>query len=142
MCHLLLLFSHFAYSWALKSEETCRISDSHSGGCAASYWLHAGFLLGLFFDPEDGGICSSGTSVDFHCTTRHYIPEDRTLRGDMFLQNVRLSPNYNPEDHVLHSHIHENLKCYCECFLIFPLLTVFHFYNQNRGARIVQSYSN
>jgi hypothetical protein len=30
-------------------------------------------------------ICSSETSVDFQQTARHYIPEDRTLRGTVKL---------------------------------------------------------
>jgi hypothetical protein len=41
--------------------------------------LHAGFLLGLFFYPEDGGDIFSETSVDIHQTKRCYILEDRTL---------------------------------------------------------------
>jgi hypothetical protein len=41
--------------------------------------LHAGFLLGLFFDPDDGATSSSETSVDFQQTTRPYISGDRTL---------------------------------------------------------------
>jgi hypothetical protein len=51
--------------------------------------LHAGFLLGLFFGPEEGE-CSSETSVDFQRTTQRYIPKDSTL----------------------HKHRSENLKSY------------------------------
>jgi hypothetical protein len=39
-------------------------------------WFHAGFLLGLFFNPEDEG----DMSVDFQWTTQHYSPEDSTLQ--------------------------------------------------------------
>jgi hypothetical protein len=42
--------------------------------------FHARFLLGLFFDPENGGAISVEKSFEFQCTTRHYIPEDRTLQ--------------------------------------------------------------
>jgi hypothetical protein len=47
--------------------------------CPAYYLLHAAFLLGLFFDPEDGGNMFF-RNINFHQTTRRYIPEDRTLR--------------------------------------------------------------
>jgi hypothetical protein len=72
--------------------------------------FHAGVLLGLFFDSDDGGdmlkiwlwlptafmlvsclayssalkmeeICSSEMSVDFQWTTRCYIPKDNTLHN-------------------------------------------------------------
>jgi hypothetical protein len=42
--------------------------------------FHAGFLLGLFFDPEMEATSSSATSVDFQQTTRRYISEDGTLQ--------------------------------------------------------------
>jgi hypothetical protein len=37
------------------------------------------FLLGLFFDHEDGGDMFLRNIFDFQRTTRSYIPEDRTL---------------------------------------------------------------
>jgi hypothetical protein len=37
--------------------------------------FYAGFLLGLFFDPEDGG----DMFLQNIGNTRRYIPEDRTL---------------------------------------------------------------
>jgi hypothetical protein len=42
--------------------------------------FHAGFLLGLFVDPENGSDVFFEKSVEFQWATRHYIPEDRTLQ--------------------------------------------------------------
>jgi hypothetical protein len=40
-------------------------------------------LLGLLFDLKIEAIYCSETSVDFHWTTRRYIPEDRTLHNHL-----------------------------------------------------------
>jgi hypothetical protein len=52
---------------------------------SACYLLPAGFLLGLFFDPEDGSDMFLKTQADFGQTTWYYIPEDRTLHTLHFL---------------------------------------------------------
>jgi hypothetical protein len=44
------------------------------------YLFHAGFLLDLIFEPEDGdSMLLRKVSVDFQRSTRRYIPEDRNL---------------------------------------------------------------
>jgi hypothetical protein len=52
----------------------------------------ADFLPGLPYDPDDGVVCSSRTSVDFYWTTWSYKPEDHTLQ---------LQPHFH-----FHSEIH------------------------------------
>jgi hypothetical protein len=37
------------------------------------------FLIGVLFNPEDGGSISPKTSINFYQTTRYHIPEDITL---------------------------------------------------------------
>jgi hypothetical protein len=41
-----------------------------------SHMLHAGLMLGLFFDLKMEVTCSSENSVEFQRTTRYFIPED------------------------------------------------------------------
>jgi hypothetical protein len=60
------------------------LKDNRRFGGACSLYLfatyfHAGLLLGLFFDREDGGAMCLRKVGHFQLTTRRYIPEDRTL---------------------------------------------------------------
>jgi hypothetical protein len=54
----------------------------------------SGFLLGLFFDPDDGGDVSE-TLVDFQRTTRRYISQDRTIQSDIYLHIGLLDCQYS-----------------------------------------------
>jgi hypothetical protein len=40
-----------------------------------------GYFLGIVFDPKIDAVHSSETSTNLYRTTRHHIPEDRTLHG-------------------------------------------------------------
>jgi hypothetical protein len=63
------------------------LAPSLNSKSSACYLIHTGFFLGLFFEPEDGGACSSEMSGDFQQTTLRYIPEDRTFQDFMeFIQ--------------------------------------------------------
>jgi hypothetical protein len=55
------------------TEVNRRFSRGKASSSAYSL-LHADFLLGLLFNPEDGG------SVEFQQTSQSYIPEYRTLQ--------------------------------------------------------------
>lgn len=52
--------------------------NQHEAGSTQStcYWLHAGFLLGFSFDPEDGDDMFLQNIIHFQCTTTSYVPED------------------------------------------------------------------
>jgi hypothetical protein len=57
-------------SAVLRNVMSCPFQEFFS----ACYLLHAGFLNGLFLDPEDGVDFSSETSVDFQQSTQRFIP--------------------------------------------------------------------
>jgi hypothetical protein len=61
----------------------------------ATVLLHAAFLLGLFFKPENGGDMRLQNFVDSQQTTQPYIPEDiRTLIYDRIVWNVITTQQY------------------------------------------------
>jgi hypothetical protein len=72
----------------------------------ACYLFHAGFLLGLLFDPENGGHMLLRNVGWFQRTTRRYVSEDRTLprykdwHGEMASLLLHHSEGKNIQSHV------------------------------------------
>jgi hypothetical protein len=58
----------------------CSLSIAQHFTGSACYLFHVGFLLDLFFDPEDGAAYFSKTLIDFQQTTQCCIPDKRTLQ--------------------------------------------------------------
>jgi hypothetical protein len=70
-------FEVLTYNIMLASESQQSKQQTGSACCL----LHAGFLLGLFFNPEDGGDMFFPKQWLTLAGTQHYIPEDRTLHS-------------------------------------------------------------
>jgi hypothetical protein len=64
----------------LQGQRINQTRNQHEAGRKLGLPASAGFLLGLFFNPEDGGDTFLQMSVDSLHTTQHYIPDDRTLK--------------------------------------------------------------
>jgi hypothetical protein len=84
-----------------RSEGTCRL---HLQGQKIRQDPPAGFLLGLFFDPEDGGdMFLRNVPVDIQWTIRRCILVDRTLHKNLVLKTVF---------HNLHNQMLKNRKIF------------------------------
>jgi hypothetical protein len=73
---------HFRGTYRLHPQDRriSRANNKHKKRWQAAACFHAGFLLGLFLDPEDWGDMFRWNVSYFQRTTRYYIPDDSTLQ--------------------------------------------------------------
>jgi hypothetical protein len=63
-------------------------SEESSVEAGGKQSFHAGFLLGLFFEPEDEADTFLRNVHDSQLTTRHYIPEERALQALTYFSSL------------------------------------------------------
>jgi hypothetical protein len=85
------------------------------------YWpsiVHTGFLLDLFFEPEDGGDVFVRNVVHIQRTTRRFIPEDRTK------YSLCLFSSFNVGNEISHPY-----KTTGRIIVLYVLIRIIEFFN-------------
>jgi hypothetical protein len=93
------------------TDEKTQAGNRHEAG-SACWMLHAGFLLGLLFDPEYEN-CMFLRNKDFHQTAWRYIP------GDNYFMSYRVASWHETNEGLASALIQDSIKTWRSC--VFPL---------------------